>query len=120
MVRHIYGIGSGRYSFDKFTFNSFIAESRNRPLTRGQGAAPEAGEGAAEPGDLDAERIFEEVMSLYHDYARCQSVELLLKLKCRLQEFSIRYNSHVLAAEVLNINSCLPYEQRIPPSGKSG
>jgi len=34
-----------------------------------------------------------------------------------LEEFSVRCNSHVLAAEVLNINSCLPYELRLRGTG---
>ena len=117
MVRHIYDIGSGRYKFDKATLDSFIEESRNRPplpeSAGASGANPLAG-----MGEQEMQGIFAEVMALYHDYQKFERVDLLLRLKCRLEEFSIRYKSHVLATEVLNINSCLPYEQRISCSGK--
>ena len=115
MVWHIFDIGSGRYKFDRTTLNSFIEESRNRQPRSESAGVPVA---SADPwNDREMQCIFEEVMSLYQDYTVCQSVELLLKLKCRLEEFSIRYGSHVLAAEVLNINRCLPYEHRVPGPG---
>ena len=65
------------------------------------------------PNDQEITSISEEVLSLYQDYQRCQNIEVLVKLKCRLQDVSVRYKSHVLAEEVLSINSCLPYELRI-------
>ena len=116
MVRHICDIGSGRYQFDKATLDSFIEESRHRRPAKPAGT--QDAERLAGVSDKEMHCIFEEVMSLYHDYMKCQSVEKLLRLKGRLEEFSIRYSSHVLAAEVLNINSCLPYAQRISCAGK--
>jgi len=110
MQRHIFGIGSGTYQFDRATLDSFIEEARNRSTGAQAGESCTA---ALTPSEQETQSVFEEIMSLYQDYQRCGSLELLLKLKGRLEEFSIRYHSHVLAAEVLNINSCLPYEQRI-------
>jgi hypothetical protein len=114
MARHIFEIGSGRYRFDIKTLDSFIDEARNSPAAHQSVGAPGTGRSPDALSDQEVQVIFDEVMSLYNDYTRCQSVDLLVRLKCRLEEFSIRYKSHVLAAEVLNINSCLPYEQRIP------
>jgi hypothetical protein len=113
MDRRIFDIGSGKYRFDKKTLNQFIEEARTRESASvpGGGAATAGGTGAST--DREIQGIFEEVTSLYGDYVRCQSMDLLVKLKCRLEDFSIRYNSHVLAAEVLQINSCLPYEHRV-------
>jgi hypothetical protein len=113
MVRHIYDIGRGRYKFDKSTLSSFREEARNRPPVADTAEVPGALLRDIDLDDREMLGIFDEVMSLYHDYMRCQSFDLLLKLKCRLEQVSIRYQSHVLAAEVLNINSCLPYEHRI-------
>jgi len=113
MVRHLYDIGCGRYQFDRATLDSFMEESRNRLPKCQPDGAQNAVDAREELSDQEMQRIFEEVMALYHDYNRCRSVDLLLRLKSRLEEFSTRYQSHVLAAEVLNINSCLPYEQRI-------
>jgi len=118
MARNIFEIGSGKYQFDQKTFNSFLEESRNRPPACGAAEVPGAGQSGGAVNDLEMQGIFEEVMALYHDYMNCQNVEVLLRLKSRLQEFSLRYRSHVLAEEVLNINSCLPYEHRVPGAGK--
>jgi hypothetical protein len=117
MQRHIFGIGSGKYHFDRQTLDSFLEEAKSRTQAPLAGAG---GWGAEHPGDQETQHVFDEIMSLYHDYQRCQHLDLLLKLKHRLEEFSIRYQSHVLAAEVLNINSCLPYEQRITWSEDKG
>jgi hypothetical protein len=114
MVRHICDIGRGRYIFDKSTLNSFMEEARNQPTPGDHPGITEIAHRANGPDDDEMLGIFEEVMALYRDYTRFQSVDLLVKLKCRLEQVSIRYHSHVLAAEVLNINSCLPYEHRIP------
>jgi hypothetical protein len=120
MVRSILDIGSGRYEFDKQTLTSFIEEAKSHPsgfLSVGVTVADES----APLGDTEREQaaqdIFAEVMSLYHGYISCQNLDLLVKLKNRLEEYSIKYQSHVLAEGVLNINSCLPYELRIPVSG---
>ena len=117
MVRHILDIGSGRYEFDKKTLDSFIEEARNRPTEGGIAGVPEVAGSAGDPNGTEMQCIFDEVMALYHDYMKYQNVELLVRLKCRLEEVSIRYHSHVLAAEVLTINSCLPYEHRVPAPG---
>jgi hypothetical protein len=113
MVRHICDIGRGRYKFDKNTLDSFLEEARNRPTT-GDAETPDVARGAEGQDDGEMLGTFDEVMSLYQDYMRFQSVDLLIQLKRRLEQASIRYHSHVLAAEVLTINSCLPYEHRIP------
>jgi hypothetical protein len=115
MKNNIFEIGSGRYTFDANTLDSFIAEAKKRNVDFG---LPDDLSRADIPNEGEIERISEEVMSLYHDYAQCQSVELLVGLKCRLEEVSLRFKSHVLAEEVLTINSCLPYEQRILCGGK--
>jgi len=112
MQRHIFGIGCGRYEFDKRTLDSFIEEARSRSLAGGPAEAPGAADGCA-PSDREAQAVFDEIMKLYRDYNMCQSIESLVTLKCRLEEYSLRYHSHVLAEEVLSINSCLPYEERI-------
>lgn len=117
MERRIFEIGRGRYKFDKKTLGAFIEESRNRSPEGERpnpGDVPAAADRVDEPGDQELQRVIEEVTALYHDYLRGESVDLLIKLKCRLEEVSTRYQSHVLAAEVLNINSCLPYERRVP------
>jgi len=113
MEQNIFDIGSGRYIFDAKTLEAFIEEARNRSSESGEKALLEISDLADVPSDWEMQCIFEEVMALYHDFIQCQRVELLVRLKCRLEEVSIRYKSHVLAEEVLTINSCLPYEQRI-------
>jgi hypothetical protein len=115
MEKNIFDIGSGRYTFDENTLDSFIQEAKNRTSDFG---LPETIGPDAVPNEAEIERILAELMSLYQDYVQCQSIELLVTLKCRLEEVSIRFKSHVLAEEVLTINSCLPYEQRIFHGGK--
>ena len=65
-------------------------------------------------GGNEVDEVFEEVMQLYREYARTGSMDVLVSLKCRLEEVSLRYRSMALAEEVLAINSCLPYERRVP------
>jgi len=111
MQKHIFGIGSGTYQFDPETLDSFIEEARSRWF-----AVPTSGEALGEaghPSEFETQRVFDEIMALHREYLRYRSFDVLFKLKTRLEEFSVRYNSHVLAAEVLNINSCLPYELRM-------
>jgi hypothetical protein len=110
MEKNIFDIGSGRYTFDTNTLDSFIEEAKNR---LSEFDLPDAAGTTDVPGQVEIERIIAEVLSLYQEYMECQRVEPLVQLKCRLEEVSIRFNSHVLAEEVLTINSCLPYEQRI-------
>ncbi|GFO68175.1 hypothetical protein GMLC_17540 [Geomonas limicola] len=112
MQKHILGIGSGKYHIDPETLDSFIEEARSRCF----GSAPEALEMTGEPdlaSETETQRVFDEIMALHREYLRHQSFDVLFKLKTRLEEFSVRYHSQVLAAEVLNINRCLPYELRI-------
>jgi len=112
--RGIIEIGRGGYKFDRKTLNAFIEESNNRAPARDQGAGLSAsGDRANAQNDKEFQQVFGEFMVLYHDYMRCESVDLLVRLKRSLEEISIRYQSHVLAAEVLNINCCLPYECRV-------
>jgi len=115
MEKNIFDIGSGRYTFDSNTLDSFIEEAKNRGC---EFDLLDAAGTADVPNQLEIERIFAEVRSLYQEYMQCQRVEPLVRLKCRLEEVSIRFNSHVLAEEVLTINSCLPYELRICYSRK--
>jgi hypothetical protein len=118
MVRDIWDIGSGRYLFDRQTLHSFLEEAKNRP-SLGCSENADTVHGASDHDELDEldeqemQRMFDEVMSLYLGYLRCQKVEMLVRLKDRLEQYSIQYHSHVLAEEVLNINSCLPYEHRV-------
>jgi hypothetical protein len=117
MQRNLFGIGNGRYEFDRQTLDNFIEEAKNRAgLTAGEQGAAATTAGCA---DWETRYVYEEILGLYREYQRGQSLDLLIRLKCRLQEISVRYGSHVLAAEVLNINSCLPYEKRFSRLNKS-
>jgi len=112
--RGIIEIGRGGYKFNRKTLNAFIEEANNRPPAREQDAGFSAAVARANaPDDKEFQQVFAEFMVLYHDYMKCESVDLLVRLKRSLEEISIRYQSHVLAAEVLNINCCLPYECRV-------
>lgn len=95
MVRSILDIGNARYRIDRNALRRFIAQAQDS-------VAEES---------LDA--IFSEVMGLYGEYAVTGKLEVLMKLKCKLEQVSLRYKSLELAEEVLNINSCLPYEWRV-------
>jgi hypothetical protein len=109
MQRNLFGIGNGRYEFNRQTLDNFIEEAR-RNCSHSEGSQAGNAPGC---GDWETRYVYEEILGLYREYQKCQSLDLLVRLKCRLQEISIRYGSHVLAAEVININSCLPYEARI-------
>lgn len=116
MERQIFEIGRGKYKFNKRALNAFIEESKLREsaLDRNGSGTTAAASYAGEANDKELQCILDEVMALYRDYMRSESVDLLVLLKCRLEEVSTRYQSHVLAGEVLNIISCLPYERRVP------
>jgi hypothetical protein len=118
MKKNIFDIGSGRYTFDTNTLDSFIEEAKMRCSESSESGLANPATPLDGPKGGEIERITEEVMSLYRDYVQCQSVEPLVRLKCRMEEVSIRFKSHVLAEEVLTINSCLPYEQRILSDSK--
>jgi hypothetical protein len=113
MQRNLFGIGNGRYEFNRQTLDNFIEEARRRASSHY--AEVDSAETANPPvcGDWETRYVYEEILGMYREYQKCQSLDLLVRLKCRLQEISVRYGSHVLAAEVININSCLPYEKRI-------
>lgn len=95
MVLRILDIGNARYRIDRSALKRFMLEAQ-------ESAAKES---------LDA--IFDEVMGLYGEYAVTGKLDVLMKLKCKLEQVSLRYKSLELAEEVLNINSCLPYEWRV-------
>jgi hypothetical protein len=113
MQRNLFGIGNGRYEFNRQTLDNFIEEARKRASLHSEGNDPVDAVNAPVCGDWETRYVYEEILGMYREYQKCQSLDLLVRLKCRLQEISVRYGSHVLAAEVLNINSCLPYEKRI-------
>jgi hypothetical protein len=119
MEKHIFDIGRAKYRINTDAFGALMELGGDRAERLPQGCP------GAVPGQLDAaaaaagqrleiEAVFEEVMRLYREYARTGSMDVLVDLKCRLEEVSLRYQSIALAEEVLNINSCLPYERRVP------
>lgn len=91
MEKYIFDIGRTKYKINTDAFAVLIEE-----------------------GHREIERTFDEVMQLYREYARTGSADVLVSLKCRLEEVSSMYGSVALAEEVLHINSCLPYERRVP------
>lgn len=95
MVKSILDIGNAKYRIDRSVLRRFMRDAR---------------ESYAEES-LDA--VFDEVMGLYGEYAVTGRLEVLMRLKCKLEQVSLRYKSLELAEEVLNINSCLPYEWRV-------
>lgn len=118
MEKQIFDIGRGKYVFDMQTLHYFIEEANSRGQHDGSWCATRGYEVAVDesPTEEEMNSVFDEIMSLYREYLHCQNLEVLVKLKARLQDYSVRYQSLVLAEEVLNINSCLPYELRVPHS----
>ncbi|GFO66030.1 hypothetical protein M1B72_14075 [Geomonas paludis] len=112
MVRSILEIGNAKYKIDRIALGRFRDEVRQNWSRESAEAAPEAGGDVTLDESLDA--VFLEVMQLYNEYAKSESIDVLLRLKDKLEQVSLRYKSLALAEEVLNINSCLPYERRIP------
>ncbi|MBJ6751248.1 hypothetical protein [Geomonas anaerohicana] len=112
MVRSILEIGNAKYKIDKIALGRFKEEVRQNWGKESAEAAPETGRDLTLDESLDA--VFLEVMQLYNEYAKSESIDVLLRLKDKLEQVSLRYKSLALAEEVLNINSCLPYERRIP------
>lgn len=107
MDKYIFDIGRARY---KISSDALCALMEGRGGEEGRPGAAVAQQRVA--GDGEGE--FEEVMRLYREYARTGSLDALVGLKSRLEEVSARYRSMALAEEVLAINSCLPYERRVP------
>lgn len=116
MEKYIFDIGCGRYKINTDALHAFLEEAAEEQLKASSGAAPGSPGAATADGcsESEIEHVFEEVMHLYREYARTGSMDVLVSLKCRLEEVSLRYRSVALAEEVLNINSCLPYERRLP------
>jgi len=117
VVKCILDIGNAKYKIDKNSLNLFMQE------VRGTDFAPYP-DSSLDQGSLDDAicdrfaqgapgRIFREIMQLYNEYARTENLDVLVKLKVKLEQASSRYKSLVLAEEVLTINSCLPYERRV-------
>lgn len=121
MVRSILEIGSAKYKIDKYALGRFKEEVlQNVPAVDDEGEAVAETSGCSGSLDESLEQVFAEVMQLYNEYARSESIDVLLRLKDKLEQVSMRYKSMALAEEVLNINSCLPYERRIPADSHGG
>jgi len=120
MVKRIIDIGYAKYRIDRQALCVFMEEAKHTPAAsapegcRCADGEPEAADAVEESSDQEVERICGEVMQLYREYARSESMDILVRLKCLLEEVSSRYRSLALAEEVLHINSCLPYERRVP------
>ncbi|HBG05295.1 MAG: hypothetical protein A2075_20730 [Geobacteraceae bacterium GWC2_58_44] len=118
MDKRIYDIGHARYKINLDALSALIEEGRNQEAQNPPGACcseePRDAEAAKVCNERELDCIFSEVMQLYREYTRSGSMDVLVTLKCRLEEVSLRYRSFALAEEVLCINSCLPYERRVP------
>lgn len=118
MVKSILGIGNAKYKIDCNALTRFKLEAQQYVVASAALYGDEA-EGPSDcgagtlPVDASLETIFAEVMQLYNEYARSESLDVLVRLKCKLEQVSLRYKSLALAEEVLSINSCLPYERRV-------
>jgi hypothetical protein len=120
MYKRIIDIGNARYRISLDDLSAMMEEAKDGAAEiRTQTSCP-SNEGLREVdvakvgvGD-ELEGVFSEVMRLYQEYTRSASMDVLVRLRCRLEEVSLRYRSFALAEEVLNINSCLPYERRVP------
>jgi hypothetical protein len=118
MEKVIYDIGNAKYKVNRLELFRMMEEARGNLLS----SAPETPDNESAPGPdalqaRDAATLsdsFIEVMRLYNEYARSESLDVLVKLKCLLEEVSTRYKSMALAEQVLTINSCLPYDRRVP------
>ncbi len=118
MVKSILAIGNAKYEIDRNALTRFMREAQQSAVThgvheKGEHRGPDGGEAAAFFADEPIEGLFAEVMQLYNEYATSEHLDVLIRLKCKLEQVSLRYRSHALAEEVLNINSCLPYEWRV-------
>jgi hypothetical protein len=120
MVKRIIDIGYAKYRIYRHALCVFMEEAKQVTAAsppegcRGADGEPEGADAVEEGSDEELERVCAEVMQLYREYARSESMDVLLRLKCLLEEVSSRYRSLALAEEVLHINSCLPYERRVP------
>lgn len=120
MVRSILEIGNAKYKMNRVALCRFREEAR-RNAGAGEdesGGEPLVSVSLSVEESLDC--VFFEVMQLYNEYARTESLDVLVRLKNKLEQVSLMYKSVALAEEVLNINSCLPYERRVPSSSRPG
>lgn len=118
MVKSIIEIGNARYEIDRNALRLFMREAQESAAMQGvpgigEQQSQDGGETAAFPADEPIEITFNRVMQLYNEYAISGSLDVLIELKCTLEQVSLKYKSLALAEEVLNINSCLPYEWRV-------
>ena len=118
MVKSILEIGNARYEIDRDALRRFMREAQQSAAMQGvpdigEQQSPDGREAEAFSADESIDTIFIKVMQLYNEYAMSGSLDALIKLKCKLEQVSARYKSFALAEEVLNINSCLPYEWRV-------
>lgn len=117
MVNSILKIGHCKYRLDKTVLNRCMRKAGQGFTV---GTDPQKAEAGTHPG-ATPDLLFNEIMALYNEYARSESLDVLVRLKCKLEQACVMYGSHELAEEVLSINSCLPYERRVPANaGISG
>ena len=118
MVKSIIEIGNARYEIDRNALRLFMREAQESAAMQGvpgvgEQQSQDGSETAAFSADEPIEIIFNRVMQLYNEYTISGSLDVLIELKCMLEQVSLKYKSLALAEEVLNINSCLPYEWRV-------
>ena len=118
MVKSIIEIGNARYEIDRNALRLFMREAQESAAMQGvpgigEQQSRDGGETAAFSADEPIEITFNRVMQLYNEYTISGSLDVLIELKCTLEQVSSKYKSLALAEEVLNINSCLPYEWRV-------
>lgn len=118
MVKSIIEIGNARYEIDRNALRLFMREAQESAAMQGvpgigEQQSQDGGETAAFSADEPIEITFNRVMQLYNEYTISGSLDVLIELKCTLEQVSLKYKSLALAEEVLNINSCLPYEWRV-------
>ncbi len=118
MVRSILEIGNAKYEIDQDALKRFMREARQSAALRGElddgkEKVLTYSASVSPPAEASIEAVFDEVLQLYNEYARNDDLDVLMQLKAKLEQVSLRYKSLALAEEVLNINSCLPYERRV-------
>ncbi|HBA89060.1 MAG TPA: hypothetical protein DCZ75_14080 [Geobacter sp.] len=113
MVRHILDIGNSKYKLNKDALCEFLLEARHQNEASRFINGHDFGSMECESVSDSLDLVFREVMQLYNEYATTESLDALMKLKNKLEHVSSRYRSLALAEEVMNINSCLPYERRV-------
>ncbi|BCG46708.1 hypothetical protein GEOBRER4_n1517 [Citrifermentans bremense] len=118
MVRSILEIGNAKYEIDQDALKRFMREARQSAALRGElddgkEKVLTYSASVSPPAEASIDAVFDEVLQLYNEYARNDDLDVLMQLKAKLEQVSLRYKSLALAEEVLNINSCLPYERRV-------